>query len=338
MNIYIDESGSFANATSVGKWNVVAALAVPESKRKKLESLVGKLRLQSAGLGVREVKLNNVAEDQYFHFLAEMGQLDVLVFCTATDAGLNTEVDIAVHQKHQAEGVLKHINKMKHESGRRGVESMAAQLTKLSPQLYVQLTCQIDLMYVVVSRSITYFAQHCPVALREFRWRIDQKNNNLPHFEQVFERLSPALLQSRSIDEPLKMIYGFDYSYMTQYEFFDGKPPEYLKEDYDIDVRSGFNIQNIIRKNIKFVDSKDSYGVQAVDLIASGIRRCLRSGFNNNELAAVRLGHLMLCETRGAPPINLIAFGSETELPKETNCLVNLMSRNSRAIFKSSDI
>jgi len=57
---------------------------------------------------------------------------------------------------------------------------LAAQLNKLSPQLYVQLICQIDLMYDVVSRSITYFAQQSPSTLREFRWRVDQKNSTRP--------------------------------------------------------------------------------------------------------------------------------------------------------------
>lgn len=229
MNVYIDESGSFVNAPSLGKWNAVAALAMPESGRKKLDSLVRRLRLRSAGPIAKEVKLNEVPEDHYLRFLADLEKLNAVVFCTATDAGLNTHERVAEHQQFQVDGVLKHLDKMKYEGGRRGVELMASQLRKLSPQLYVQLVCQINLMFDVVSRSITYFAQHNPSTLREFRWRVDQKNSARPDFEEAFEKLSPALLQSRSIEEPLMMVRGFNYSFMTQYEFPDGKPPEYLK-------------------------------------------------------------------------------------------------------------
>lgn len=210
MNIYIDESGSFVNDPTIGKWNAVAALAVPEAGRRKLDALVEQLRLKSAEPGKNEVKLNELSDDRYFEFLTELEQLNAVVFCTATDAGLNSLDRVADHQQHQIAGVLKHLDKMKYEGGRRGVELMAEHLRKLSPQLYVQLMCQINLMFDVVSRSITYFAQHSPSSLREFRWRVDQKNSSRPVFEEAFERLSPPLLQSRSIEEPLMMIRGFD--------------------------------------------------------------------------------------------------------------------------------
>ncbi|MDO8333299.1 MAG: DUF3800 domain-containing protein [Nitrosomonas sp.] len=314
MNIYIDESGSFVNAPTIGKWNAVAALAMPESGRKRLESLVRQLRLQSAGPVAKEVKLNEVPESRYLRFLADLEKLNAAVFCTATDAGLNTDERVAEHQQFQVDGVLKHLDKMKYEGGRRGVELMASQLKKLSPQLYVQLVCQINLMFDVVSRSITYFAQHSPSTLREFRWRVDQKNSARPAFEQAFERLSPALLQHRSIEEPLMIVQGFNYRFMTQYEFPDGKPPEYLKEDYGIEVEDAFDIQKLVRGNMTFMDSKDSTGIQAVDLVVSGIRRCLRGEFSDNELAAAGLGKLMLQAVHNGPSVNLITFGAGAHL------------------------
>lgn len=334
MNIYIDESGSFVNAPSLGKWNAVAALAMPESGRKKLDSLVRRLRLQSAGLIVKEVKLNEVPEDHYLRFLADLEKLNAVVFCTATDAGLNTNERVAEHQQFQVDGVLKHLDKMRYEGGRRGVELMASQLRKLSPQLYVQLVCQINLMFDVVSRSITYFAQHNPSTLREFRWRVDQKNSARPDFEEAFEKLSPALLQSRSIEEPLMMVRGFNYSFMTQYEFPDGKPPKYLKEDYGIEVEDAFDVQKLVRGNMTFMDSKDSTGIQAVDLVVSGIRRCLRGEFSNNEVAAANLGKLMLQAVHNGPSLNLVAFGTEAPLQTEAARVVKLMSANSRRMIK----
>ncbi len=334
MNIYIDESGSFVNAPTIGKWNAVAALAVPEVGRRKLDALLGQLRLKGTDPSKKEVKLNELPDDRYFEFLTQVERLNAVVFCTATDAGLNTPERAVDHQQYQIAGVLKHLDKMKYEGGQRGVEMMAGQLKKLSPQLYVQLICQINLMFDVVSRSVTYFAQHSPSTLREFRWRVDQKNSARPVFEEAFERLSPPLLQSRSIEEPLIMVRGFDYSYMTQYEFPNGKPPEYLKETYGIEVKDAFDIQKIVRGNMKFMDSKDCPGIQAVDLIVSGIRRCLRGEFVNNDVAAVCLGKLMLQAIHNGPSINLVTLGADAAAPKETSRLVKLMSSNSKRMLK----
>ena len=334
MNIYIDESGSFVNAPTSGKWNAVAALAVPEAGRRKVDTLVRALTQKSANPAAKEVKLNEVPEDRYFKFLAEIEPINAVVFCTATDAGLNNSACIADHQQHQVAGILKHIDKMRYEGGRRGVELIATRLRNLSPQLYVQLICQINLMYDVVSRSVTYFAQHYPSTLREFRWRVDQKNSTRPEFEETFERLSPPMLQSISIDEPMMMVRGFNYSHMTQYELPNGKPHDYLKEIYGIEVENAFDIQKLVRGNMKFMDSKDCLGIQAADLIVSGIRRCLREEFINNDVAAICLGKLMLQGAKNDPPINLVTFDTEVPLPSRTSRLVKLMSANSRPMLK----
>jgi len=334
VNIYIDESGSFVNASAMGKWNAVAALAVPESEGKKLEHLVQRLKTSTIGVNTREVKLNELSEDAYIKFIADLANLNVVVFCTATDAGLNTTDRVLVHQKNQTQEILRHLDKMKYEGGRRGVMLMATQLEKLPAQLYVQLLCQIDLMFNVVSRVITYFAQHSPSALREFRWRVDQKNSSRTDFEDAFEKLSPPLLQTMSMNEPLMMVKGFDYSRMSQYEFEDRKVPEYLKQDYGIEVESALNIQKLVRGNIKFMDSAESLGIQTTDLVVSGIRRCLRKQFSKNDKAATLLGKLMLQAKHNSPSLNLISFADDAILESETAGIVRTMSANSKRMLR----
>jgi len=330
MNIYIDESGSFVNASVMGKWNAVAALAAPEGERKKLEHLMRRLKQATIGASTGEVKLNEIAEDVYIKFIADLASLNVAVFCTATDAGLNTTDSVLMHQKNQSQEILRHVNKMKYEGGRKALILMATQLDKLSAQLYVQLICQINLMFDVVSRVITYFAQRSPGALREFRWRVDQKNSSRTDFEDAFEKLSPALLQTMSMDEPLIMVKGFDYSRMTQYAFEDGKVPEYLKQVYGIDVKHALNIQKLIRGNIQFMDSTDSMGIQTADLVVSGIRRCLRKQFANNNAVAGLLGRLMLQARNNSPSLSLISFAKEVSLDTGTSRIVRTMSQNSK--------
>lgn len=333
MNIYIDESGSFVDASNAGSWNAVAALAVGEKSEEEIEYHLNQLKRSNEFEPSREIKLKDLTESSYLKFIETLAGLNIIVFSTATDSGLNTIDRVIAHQKGQVAETLKHIEKMKYEGGRQGVQLVSSQLARLSPQLYVQLICQVNLMFDIVSRAINYYAQRQPEALAKFRWRIDQKNISRTDFEDAFEKLSPALLQTMSISEPLMMVKGFDYSRLSQYEFGDGKVPEYLNEVYGIEAKSGINIQKIIRGDIKFLNSKDSKGIQAVDLIVSGIRRCLRRQFSDNEKAASKLGRLMLQEKNNAPPLSLISFADDQTLPFEVAKLVKIMMKNNKSMI-----
>lgn len=336
MNIFIDESGSFVSTSRASAWSAVAAFALPEASRKGLELCVSELRPSPNRLAKREIKINELNEPEYIAFLAKLTRLDGALFCIATDSGLNTPTRIAEHQRGQVAKVLEHIDKMRFESGRQGVALLAAQIEKLSPQLYVQLFCQVELMYEVVSRAITYYVQRKPGTLSEFRWRIDQKNIKRTDFEDAFEKLSPALLQTMSLSKPLLMVEEFDYSRMKQYEFAPGKAPTYLKDDYGLELspNAKLNIQKLIRGNIKFMDSQESAGIQAVDLIVSGIRKCLRRSFNNNERIATLLGCLMVQAIHNEPPFRMLSFGVDAPLDQETAHLLNLMWRNAKPMLK----
>ena len=90
MNIYIDESGTFVNSPHQERWNVVAAVAIAESARSALTEALKALRIASGGTPLHEVKLNRVDEAAYRVFLDRLNRKDVLLFATATDAGLNT--------------------------------------------------------------------------------------------------------------------------------------------------------------------------------------------------------------------------------------------------------
>lgn len=333
MNIYLDESGSFVSASTVGKWNAVVAVAVPETARRDLACNLRKLKLRHGTPLAQEIKLNALSESGYFDFLQALARLNLAVFCTATDAGSNTPTIVREHQQNQVREALRHIGKMRHEAGRLGAQLVASQLAALSPQLYMQLVCQVNLMYDVVSRGTLYYAQHCPSTLREFRWRIDQKNTSRTDFEDAFEKLSPALIQSRSMAEPLMWVRGFDYSHMTQYEVEKGAT-NYLKDDYGIEIGDALNIQKIIRGNIRFMDSRQSAGIQAADLIASGVRRCLRREFASNEAAAEALGTLMLQAQSNEPSVNLVTLARERPLDDETSRIILTLSSNSKHMIK----
>ena len=338
MDIYIDESGLFVPSNKPSSWSVVAAFAVPGKAMLALEIALNNAK-ENVGFSIQsEMKLKHFQnkEDAYFQFLEELAALDGLLFAIASDSSTNPPAEVLEHQRTQVGKVLHHIGKMRYEGGRKGVELLGSEIACLSPQLYVQNACQIELMYDVFASSINYFAQRQPETLSEFRWRIDRKDTSPSSFEAAFEKLSPALLQTKSFDTPLAKVQSpdFDYSYLDRFEI---PIPSYLRDDYGIELTggNGLDIQKIIRGDIKFVDSSKCIGVQVVDLVVSGLRRCLRSGFINNERAAAHLGQLMVQAPRRRVPIRLLAFGKKLPyLDEPTSRLVKIMRSNAKPMLR----
>lgn len=338
MEIYIDESGLFAPSKQRGSWSVVAAFAVPGRAVPVLELILTRAKESIGYSNQTEVKLKHFQnkENEYFKFLEQLAELDGLLFSVASDSSLNPPAEVMHHQRMQVAELLRHIDKMRYEGGRRGVELVGSQLSSLSPQLYVQNACQIELMYEVFSASINYYAQRHPETLAEFRWRVDRKDTSPSSFEAAFEKMSPALLQTISFTSPLAKVRSpeFDYSYLDRFEI---PIPSYLKEDYgiELDEEKALDIQKIIRGDIEFVDSSGCVGVQVADLVVSGLRRCLRHGFTDNERAATCLGRLMVEAPRKRIPILLVGFGKNLPwLDKRTAQLVKTMRANAKPMFR----
>lgn len=130
------------------------------------------------------------------------------------------------------------------------------------------------------------------------------------------------------------MIKGADYRPLAPYYYEEGRAPTYLKEIYGLEVNSGLNIQKVLRENLKFADSNHSVGIQIADLLASGIRRCLRGGFNENNKAAFLLGKLMVQAAHNKPPINLIAFRERAVKETHTRDAVKNMIRSCKSMVK----
>lgn len=334
MNIYIDESGSFVSAPNVGAWNVVAGVAASESSRRHIECAVKSLKLTTSPSIAAEVKLNAVDEARYAGFLDELACAHVLLFATATDAGLNTTDRLVRHQASQVAKIRENVPRMRYEGGKQDVELLASQLEVISPQLYAQLVCQVDLLHSIVDRSINYFAQRVPATLAAFRWRIDQKNTTKTTYEVAFEKIAPALLQTRSFREPFARVGGFDYRHFKSYEFPEGKASDYLETDYGIKMEHALDIGKLICGDLKFEDSKASLGIQVADLLASGIRRALRGGFKDNEAMARALGQLTLQNERGKYPIHLVAFAeSEGQADSAASSAVKAMATTARRML-----
>lgn len=333
MNIFIDESGSFVSASKTGSWNVVVAVAAPEASRRAIERAVWRLKQSLSKPLSEEIKLNALSEEQYLDFLHDLSKTHATLFATATDAGLNANDLLVQHQQLQVAKVRENLPRMKFDGGRQGVKLLADQLETISPQLYAQLICQVDLLHDVLTRSINYFVQRIPATLTEFRWRIDQKSTSKTTYEATFEKIAPALLQMRSFRQPGFHVEDFDYRHLKQYQYANVEVPKYLEVEYGLQVENALNIQKLIRGNLKFKDSRSCLGIQVADLLASGLRRCLRGGFTANDAVAEALGRLTMQNQRGMFPIHLISFGDESDVDDIASRVVKSMTRHSKSML-----
>lgn len=316
MNIFVDESGSFPITSALSSWCVIAAYVSPEGDRSNLEELVLSLRQRSPS-HKSEIKLGDLPEPQYFDFLRALGNLHGIAFASATDMSLNSKEVITHHRNTQADKVIEHREKMVHESMRVSLTQLSDSIRAVPVNLYAQLVFQIKLFHEVATRSTLYFVQRSPQTLREFRWRIDQKDVVVTEYEKTFRNMLPAILQSMSIESPFLMLEGADYSHMSQYEFPPGETPTYLADVYGLPKAEGFNLKEMIGGNFQFVDSKKVLGIQVADLLASGIRRLLKGEFSDNEMAARLLGALTVQAVKKSFPLTFVTMGAEQVVSPE---------------------
>lgn len=335
MYIFIDESGSFTSKGALyGSWNVVAAYLVPETENRKIDKCLKKLKIKSGHKFTEEVKLGKIDESDYFKFLEDLSCFNSILLASATDASLNLEKEVETHKLTQAKTIMANYPRMKYQGGKDAVAYQSDQITNLSNVLYMQLCCQINLLNSVIERGIPYFIQRYPNSLKSFKWRVDEKNSD---FEDLLKKLGLDLLQSWSIDDPTPKLDWCDYRPMKKFMNGKGEIPQYLIDGYpELKNAESYDIRKIVRDDIQFVDSKAHSGVQAVDLLVSGVRRCLKGGFTDNQKASELLGALMVQQRGNKSPINLISFGDESALDKGTAKNVSLMIRQCRRLMTKS--
>ena len=338
MDIFVDESGSFVAAARRNFWNAIVAYMVPGGDRQRLWQALTELQTAAGVRQPREVKLREVDERSYFDFLARVNELHGILFAVATDAGRYNVADIEKHRNTQASEVVRHLNIMRYESGRQALKLLSHRIRGLSPQLYIQLKCQVVLMDFAIKCGTLYFVQRFPKDLGRFRWRIDQKNSTKTEYETAFEMLTPAWLQSFSLEKPFQILEEADYSAFRRFQYSEGSAPTYLKTAYRIDVRGAIstNIGQLVREDLKFVDSQRDHGVQIADFLDSGLRRCLRGQFNDNQQAARLLGSLMPQGEMNGPPLKVLGFSEKNDkVTGEVTSLIHTMAVHSRPMVLS---
>ncbi|WP_155768744.1 DUF3800 domain-containing protein [Burkholderia diffusa] len=336
MFIFVDESGTFTFSDKENAWCTIAAFVLPESKRRPLDALVSKLRF-THGAG-REVKLGAIPERDFVKFLTELKALGGIAFSVAVDVSLHRRDEIQHHQQLQVAKIRKNVDHMVYEGGRKAVTDLADKIGALPLQLYTQLALQAELIHTVVKYAPVYYVQREPATLAHFRWRVDQKDRIPNPYENAFKSILPGVLQTKSLRDPMIVLEGEDYRHFKRFEYEPGTEPNYLKETYGLDVDTGSgnvaNIGKMINDDFKYVDSQKFSGVQVADLIASGVRRVLRSNFDSPESVALALGMNMLQAPKGETTVRLLSLDQEGLTNEKATAFVQLMNRYSRPLLK----
>jgi len=296
---------------------VSAALVIPTPDIRRCKEALRKLKVKSGSKYSDEIKLKNSSEKDYLQFLNELSKTACTLYSVATDAGAQTASEIEFHRNHQANKIEEHKGKILLPEGVSAIENLADQVRDISAQLYLQLICQIELIYDVVSKSILYHVQRTPSQLNGFRWRIDEKASGKSNFERTLRTIIPPLLQSKSLEKPNIHVADFDYSAMKNFIYTKESAPTYLNEYYDIkmDTEGGLNLGKLVWGDFEFVDSKKEIGVQIVDLLVSGIRRALTGNFSDNAAISKALGSLMVQTIDYGHPIRFITLSQVESIP-----------------------
>ena len=313
MIIAIDESGSFVSANTRNSWCVVAAYVFSERIKSRSSAALKKLKRATGVSEQQEIKLKHVSEENYFQFLFELSKLNGVLFAVATDSHLNTNEILIEHRTVQANKIRENVPRMIYEEGKKAITTLSDELESLSPQLYAQLQCQIVLFNDILHRAILYYVQRDPYTLRKYKWRIDQKNITKTTYEHAVEKVACPILQTISFREPMIFLKEADYSHMDPFIYSEDEVPGYLEEAYGKKLEDGVNLGKMIRDDMDFPNSKLDLSVQIADLLAAGIRKCLRSEFTNNALASRMLGRLMLGNIKDKYPIQFVGFGKDGE-------------------------
>ena len=144
------------------------------------------------------------------------------------------------------------------------------------------------------SEEVTmYFAQRRPRELAKFEWTIDAKDpRRITTQEKWWRDTLAPLLQSRSRRKPFGIVKDAAFNY----KYFDRSFA--MKHDMWFPDRSrktmeGHDIKKMITERMAFVDSRSETLIQAVDILASFLRRLLAGEIASDNVSRA-LGRLQL--------------------------------------------
>jgi hypothetical protein len=336
MRFFIDEGGLFTPQTG---WGVVCSLTVPHKDvgptRREIERLTRNWPRKNGELkgGLLQPSHLGALVDVLFRH-------DALMHACAIDVARQEVGDVARHKSGQCEGITKYLAPTHHLSFIRQVWELRRTLERMPNQLYIQFVLMSELVNSVVEEATMYFAQRRPRELAQFEWTIDAKDpTRVSPQEEWWRDVLGPLSESRSRTKPWGMVRdpSFDYRFLEK-NFLVEK--ELWSPDRPRERTEGFDIKKMITDRMSFVDSRTETFIQAVDILASFLRRLLADKIEGEDVGTVArsLGRLQIIRNRGGKPqsLQMLTISNAPHSQKRLGGALRTMTGAARSMMKGT--
>ena len=314
MYIFIDEAGKFIdpNNREKGIISTVGAIVIPHDS---YDIVIEKFQELKEKWGIKgETKGGKLKEHQVDELVQMLELYNILFVAVCVDSQLSKPDAISWHKQKCQEHILSNISEHHHPNLVQQLKDVSRKISELSDQLYIQYQIMNTLVYNTHELSTLYYVQRLPAELSAFKWVIDAKDKKIVPAEKWWrDTLSPNI-QGLSFKKAFVMLQEADYSY-------------YNKFDMDDNPLAG-NIKKIMR-DLEFIDSKTSEGLQIADILTSSINKALNNKFEI--LGWYRIGRLMtILDEKNV--LTVLSFDEKSQYV--TNVHIALVIKKLRKTFK----
>jgi uncharacterized protein DUF3800 len=277
MHIYIDESGIFRNpANKANIASVVAALAVPTSKKKELfkqfRALTHEWRDENG-----EVKGSNLNEAEIALVISLLQKFDVILELVIIDLGLHTEDEITEYKQIQADKMTEHITDDHHPDVVKRINEIQAVFRSMSNQLFIQAMLMFRIVPRVLLHVIWYYARRIPQELQWFYWMVDAKEQTKTAYEDAWSTSLFPVMAGQSAQNPIVLVEGGDYSYFEKFEERGTDAIRKIEQEKGMEEGelAAIKLGEVIGAHFEFQDSRYNVGLQIADILANAVQRAL---------------------------------------------------------------
>jgi hypothetical protein len=255
-----------------------------------------------------EIKGRLLSENHFYDLVELLSAHGALFDCIAIDTGLHQDAEAVTQQERQARNLEAAVTEQHQPSMIADVMETSNLIRKLSIPQYLQFVAMVEVVEACLRTKTLFLAQVAPRELGRFCWRIDAKDETRTQAEDLWRKLLPMILESRSVRNPDIHLAEGDYSHFKRF-LVDIPASEVKRRQVALGVtprsdggaKSGTNISLLMGEDMDFADSKTSVGLQLADTVTSLAARAMRASIGRR--AWWHLGKLML---RPPPPQEVI--------------------------------
>ncbi len=247
-----------------------------------------------------------------------LAPLNVVYEVVVFDSWAQSPSELQAHRAGAAEGITRHLTEEFHPNLRSDFHDLRSEMEGLPDQLFVQATLATKLMLRTVNKACLYHVQRDPSELGQFVWEMDPKTDRpskrkFGGYDRLFWAIVKPWLQSASMEEPMIMLEGADYSHFNKFETRARETPSHLLPGLGDRRPTDFNDVTEMMKGFSFPSSKSSLGLQMVDVLTTSVKRVLNGTLDPKALAP--LPKLMVGSAKGDHPISVLSLGTQTNGP-----------------------